>query len=270
MKRILLTLVVALLRMTQFARAQLGEGGIQDILRTRIDAERRGLGIVVGSVDKDGSRIVSYGDRGGGAGEVGADTVFEIGSVTKVLTALLLAEMANLGEVSLDDAVAKYLPPSVTMPLRAGRQITLRDLASQRSGLPRLPGNLAPNDAANPYADYTIAQLYEFLSGYQLTRDIGSKYEYSNLGFGLLGHALALKAGMDYEALVVDRICSPLGMQDTRIALSSSLRERLARGHDESLAEVKNWDLPALAGRGRAALDRGRSMQIPGSKPRLA
>ena len=90
----------------------------------------------------------------------------------------------------------------MTVPSRNGRQITLLDLSMQISGLPRMPNNLKPADPANPYADYDPPKLYEFLSRYKLTRDIGEKYEYSNLAVGLLGHALALKAGMSYEQLV--------------------------------------------------------------------
>src|SRR5437016_9721295 len=92
--------------------------------------------------------------------------------------------------------------------------------------------------------------LYEFLSTYQLSRDIGSQYEYSNLGGGLLGHALALRAGMSYEDLVESRICAPLGMNSTRITLTPEMKGRLAGGHNAALETVENWDLPTLAGAG--------------------
>jgi len=128
------------------------------------------------------------------------NTIFEVGSVTKVFTSLLLADMAQRGQVALTDPVAKSTCLlGLKMPERNGRQISLEDLATHTSGLPRLPSNLSPKDAANPYADYSIEQLYQFLSGYQLTRDIGPQYEYSNLGGGLLGHVLARRAGMDSE-----------------------------------------------------------------------
>ena len=136
------------------------------------------------------------------------------------------------------------------MPERNGRNITLADLATHSSGLPRMPSNFAPKDPANPYVDYTVEQLYEFLSGYKLERDIGAEYEYSNLGAGLLGHALALRAGMTYEALVRSRICDPLGMTDTRMTLTPEMTARLAVGHDNALAPVANWDNPTLAGAG--------------------
>ena len=106
--------------------------------------------------------------------------------MTKAFTSLLLADMAQRGEVALTDPVSRYLPAGVKVPERGGRSIQLQDLATHTSGLPRLPPNLRPKDAANPYADYTVPHLYEFLSRYSLKRDIGSRYEYSNLGGGLL------------------------------------------------------------------------------------
>jgi CubicO group peptidase (beta-lactamase class C family) len=113
-----------------------------------------------------------------------------------------------------------------------------------------MPNNFKPKDPQNPYADYTVAQMYEFLSSYELTRDIGSKYEYSNLGFGLLGHALALRAGTDYETLVKTRILTPLKMTSTTITLTPQLRARLAHGHNAALSPVPNWDIATLSGAG--------------------
>jgi serine-type D-Ala-D-Ala carboxypeptidase/endopeptidase len=109
---------------------------------------------------------------------------------------------------------------------------------------------MTPADPDNPFADYSVQQLYDFLSSYQLTRDIGSSYEYSNVGVGLLGHVLSLHAGSTYEALVRGRICDPLGMTDTRVTLTPDMKARLAVGHNAALAEAKNWDLPTLAGAG--------------------
>ena len=158
--------------------------------------------------------------------------------------------MVQRGEVALTDPVAKYLPPGVKMPERGGRSITLEDLATHTSGLPRLPTNLTPKDPANPYADYSVEQLYQFLSSYTLPRDIGTKYEYSNLGGGLLGHVLARRGGMEYEALVRTRILDPLGMSSTGITLSPDMKQRMAVGHNDKLDPVPNWDLPTLGGAG--------------------
>jgi serine-type D-Ala-D-Ala carboxypeptidase/endopeptidase len=224
---------------------------IRQILVDRIDVQHQSVGIVVGVISPEGRRIIAQGhlDKGD-ARPLNGDTIFEIGSATKVFTSLLLADMVQRGEVALDDPVAKYLPPGVKMPERNGRSITLLDLATHTSGLPRLPTNMTPKDPANPYADYSVEQLYQFLSAYQLTRDIGSQYEYSNLGGGLLGHVLARRAGMDYEMLVRSRICNPLGMSTTRITLPPEMKARLAAGHDSALGRVENWDLPTLAGAG--------------------
>lgn len=212
--------------------------------------QRRAPGIVIALVDANGTRIFARGVCQDGGAEVNADSLFEIGSVTKAFTALLLQEMADSGEVSLDDPISKYLPSEVTTPTRHGRAITLLDLATQTSGLPRLPDNLLPKQIDNPYADYTVPDLWAFLSHYELPRDIGQKYEYSNLGVGLLGHLLSRRAGTNYEALVVRRICDPLEMQSTRITLTAELRSRLALGHNASGMPVANWDIPTLAGAG--------------------
>jgi D-alanyl-D-alanine-carboxypeptidase/D-alanyl-D-alanine-endopeptidase len=136
------------------------------------------------------------------------------------------------------------------VPERAGRKITLRDLSTQTSGLPRMPDNFHPKDSGNPYADYTVEQLYQFISSYELTRDIGEKYEYSNLGVGLLGNVLTRRSGTDYEAMVRTRISKPLEMNDTRVTLSPEMKGRLAVGHDATLKPVPNWDIPAFAGAG--------------------
>ncbi len=225
------------------------DSAIQAIIKTRVES-KLATGIVVGVLQPDGRRrIVSHGSSGT-ARPLDGNSVFEIGSITKTFTGVLLAEMAARGEVKLDDPVAKFLPATATVPARNGREITLLDLAAQQSGLPRMPSNFSPKDATNPFADYDAAKLYAFLSGHALARDVGAQYEYSNLGVGLLGHALALRAGMDYETLVRRRILEPLQMTDTRIALTPDMRERLALGHDPAGKTVPNWDLDVLAGAG--------------------
>lgn len=224
---------------------------IRKILVERIDTFHQGVGIVVGVIDPQGSRTVAYGRLNqGDPRTLNGDTIFEIGSVTKVFTSLLLSDMVQRGEVALADPVAKYLPSDVKVPERGGRVITLVDLSTHTSGLPRMPSDFNPRDPANPYADYTTKQLFQFISSYQLTRNIGSQFEYSNLGGGLLGQALARRAGTDYEALVRSRITVPLGMSSTGITLSPEMKARLAIGHNDKLAAVPNWDLPALSGAG--------------------
>jgi D-alanyl-D-alanine-carboxypeptidase/D-alanyl-D-alanine-endopeptidase len=204
------------------------------------------VGAVVGVIEADSTRrIITI-----GTAPYDGNTLFEIGSITKVFTGILLAEMAERGEVRLDQPVAELLPAGTRVPSRNGRQIRLVDLATHSSGLPRLPNNFAPADITNPYVDYDDAKLYEFLRTYELTRDVGAAFEYSNLGVGLLGHALALRGGMSYEALVTERILKPLGLHSTKIQLAPEDSARLARGHNASGAPVHNWDLDVLVGAG--------------------
>ena len=223
---------------------------ILSIVKQRV-GEKRSAGIVVGVVDPNGhTRVVAYGDPGPGQPPLDGNSVFEIGSISKVFTATVLAEMVQEGKVRLDDPAQKYLPSRVHLPTRDGKEITLGNLSEQNSGLPRMPDNFQPADPANPYADYTVQQMYDFLSGYTLTRDIGSLYEYSNLGVGLLGHVLSLAAGKPYEELVRERVWQPLGMTHTAITFTPWMKQHLALGHDEQGAVVENWDIPTLAGAG--------------------
>jgi serine-type D-Ala-D-Ala carboxypeptidase/endopeptidase len=234
-------------------RARPSWQSIRRIIGERVDA-KRSAGIVAGIVDSDGRRVAAYGDPGPGQPPLDASSVFEVGSITKVFTATLLADMVARGEVALDEPGARLLPQAARVPTRGNRQIELMDLATQTSGLPRLPANLRWEDPAHPtMAGYTADQLYEFLSGYRLTRAIGSQYEYSNLGFGLLGHALALRAGTSYEQLVRERILKPLGMTMTGISLTRAMKERFALPHGERGDVVPVWDYGALAASGGSA-----------------
>jgi serine-type D-Ala-D-Ala carboxypeptidase/endopeptidase len=221
---------------------------IRAFLQQRVEVEKRDVGIVVGIVDENGSSIVSSGKMDNGTDqEVNGDTLFDLGSITKTFTALLLQDMIERGEMKLDDPVAGYLPQSVRMPTRNGKEITLLQLATHTSGLPLLPDNANPKSHL-PTADYTFEKLDAFVSGYQLTRDPGAKYEYSNPGIALLGQAIALKAGTNYESLVVDRICRPLKMDSTRITLTPELKARFATGHNQRGYAVPSWDWGALMG----------------------
>jgi CubicO group peptidase (beta-lactamase class C family) len=247
----LLLIAISFLSAQIPARAEVTDSEVKSILQDRIDRAKRGVGIVVGLVDEKGTRVITYGKPSQDSKEaLDGNSVFEIGSVTKVFTATLLADMVERGEVSLNDPISKYLPRTVKTPTRDGKEITLLDLSTQTSGLPRLPSNFAPKDPQNPYSDYSVDQMYAFLSGYSLTRGIGEKYEYSNFGVGLLGHILTLRAGTDYETLVRKRICQPLGMSDTKIKLTPEMLARMATGHNQTLKPVPNWDLPNLAGAG--------------------
>jgi CubicO group peptidase (beta-lactamase class C family) len=150
------------------------DDAIRRVLVQRVDEYHQAVGIVAGVIDVKGRRLISYGKASKSEERpLNGDTVFEIGSISKVFTALILADMARKGEVTLSDPVAKYLPETAKVPRRGDRQITLLDLATQSSGLPNMPSNFKPSNPGNPYADYTVDQLYQFLASYELTRDIG-------------------------------------------------------------------------------------------------
>jgi CubicO group peptidase (beta-lactamase class C family) len=177
-------------------------------------------------------------------------TLFEIGSITKTFTGLLLADLALRGVVSLDDPAQKFLPAGVTMPRHGERPIRLIDLSNHNSGLPRLPNNMQPADPLNPYADYDADLLYKFLNSYKLRYAPEERSAYSNLGAGLLGHLLERAAGQPYEALIKERICTPLGMNNTLVTLDGEHQSALAPGHDADGAPAKPWDLNVLVGAG--------------------
>ena len=220
------------------------------ILAARIEAGFS-KGIVVGLLENGKTRVFAAGQSDGPGGRpLDGATVFEIGSITKAFTGTLLAEMTGRGEVKLEQPLAEVLPKSVHVPAWGDTVITLLDLATHRSGLPRLPSNMTGANPKNPYADYTGELLEAFLDGHKLVTPPGFRYEYSNLGMGLLAYALALKVYKPYEALVVERILKPLRMDDTRITLTPGMKERLAAGHNDSGAVVPNWDFQALAGAG--------------------
>lgn len=204
--------------------------------------------LVVGYVDGDKSEVDAFGKLVDGKAP-DANTVFEIGSITKTFTATLLALDAQSGDLKLDEPVAALLP-GFKIPTRDGKQISLLDLAEQHSGLPRMPSNFDPADPKNPYADYDAAKMKAFLAGYELPRDPGAKYEYSNLGFGLLGYALAQHAHTTYSTLLEKEILRPLGMTMSATNFTPAMRAHLAPGHGEDGKPTDNWDLDALAGAG--------------------
>jgi CubicO group peptidase (beta-lactamase class C family) len=223
-------------------------GDVIESIETRIE---QGINpsIVVGIVDGSGEHYFNFGRTSEKGTSVNEHTIYEIGSISKVFTATLLAQNVIEGKVKLDDPIKKYLPADVKVLAREGKEITLGNLSDHTSGLPRLPDNMSPADPANPYADYTVEQMYDFLSRHQLSRDPGEAYEYSNFAQGLLGHILALHAGVSYEKLMASRIAEPLGMKETKITLDEKMKKDLATGHSGGM-EVKNWDIPTLAGAG--------------------
>jgi len=190
----------------------------------------------------------SAGQPGVTPGLAPENIVFEIGSISKVFTALLLAQAVEEGRAKLDDPIRRFLPESVTLS-NAAAALTLEQLATHTSGLPSLPDNFRPVDPLDPYADYTVDQLYNYLGRYQPEKPGPQPASYSNVGFGLLGHVLERILGSSYTDLVATRITGPLGMWDTAITLTAEQTTRFAKPHSSG-ETVRPWRLPTLPGAG--------------------
>jgi D-alanyl-D-alanine-carboxypeptidase/D-alanyl-D-alanine-endopeptidase len=232
------------------ARARLVEDSINAILARHA---RKHVGLVLGVCQQGEAWTFARGRIGADQPRSpGPETIFELGSVTKVFTATVLADMVEEGLVTLDDPVQRYLPAGVELPIR-GRPITLADLATQTSGLPRLPPGLlrrSLRQRRNPYARFTQSDLERATSCTRLKSRPGERLRYSNFGFGLLGYALARRTEQPFEQLVRERICDPLGLADTRISIPPETRDRFADGHNRRGRPVPHWDVLALAGAG--------------------
>jgi CubicO group peptidase (beta-lactamase class C family) len=211
-------------------------------------------GMVIGLVDptrKDGVTYLRFGRTSPEIAEApGPEAIFEIGSVSKVLTGLLLADAAGKGEVSLDTEVAKLLPFGVRFPDKDGARPTLAHLASHRSGLPTLPDNLAPESLLDPYATFGPRQLYAYLERAELLFVPGEHYAYSNLGAGLLGHLLERRLGVAYEQAVKTRVLAPLGLAETWIAVPEAEARRVVPGTTAGGEPTPAWTFDVLAGAG--------------------
>jgi len=201
-----------------------------------------GGGLVIGVMDHGNRQIFAY-------GTAKPDSIYEIGSITKTFTGLVLAQMVVQKKVTLDTPIRTLLPEGwVAKP--AGTEITLADLATQHSGLPRMPDNFKPQNPVNPYADYRAAQLQEFIARHGVAKPADAAFLYSNLGFGLLGYGLSLRAGIPYEQLVSTEVIGPLHLNDTGITLSPAQRARLIQGYDYNFDPIVPWDFDVFAGAG--------------------
>ena len=205
-------------------------------------APATGGGVVIGVVQHGTRRILVY-------GPVKEDSIFEIGSISKTFTGLILAQMVEQKKVRLDQPLRELLPAG-TVPKPEGTEITLLDLATQHSGLPRMPDNFHPADPNDPYADYHAANLYEFMGKHGVAKPESTSFNYSNLGFGLLGQALANQAKEAYPELLKTEITGPLRLSDTVVKLSPGQEKRFAEGHDAQRHVAHAWDLDAFAGAG--------------------
>ncbi len=189
-----------------------------------------------GSLDPDSNRVAD------------GQTLYEIGSVTKLFTGLLLADMVLRGEVAASDSLADLLPAGTVMPETDGKPITLELLATHRSGLPRLSPNfrdLGGKTPENPYRSFTREILYASLTDVSGNIRPDSRHEYSNFGYALLGGVLAGRTGESYETLVSQRFLKPLGMSDTVFEPGESQLSRWAPPHGADGKPCDNWNLAA-------------------------
>jgi serine-type D-Ala-D-Ala carboxypeptidase/endopeptidase len=263
------------------ASAQPGDARIKEILTQRITVDKQAVGLAAVVVDGDTVRIVTHGAMSLEKAEpVSPDTLFEVGSITKTFTALLLADMVLRGEVKLDDPVEKWLPQGLRgLKLRdhTGAPIQLVDLATHRSGLPRAPDNMPNGTRFDPYEDYRESQLLLFLKsrevmvetdGGKTTKKRDEAYAYSNLGFGLLGYVLARAADMSYAELLQKRVLAPLGLSSTYLEIPRSESTRFSNAHyldqGTTLKGAKHWRFDVIAPAGAlimSARDMGRYAQ---------
>jgi len=215
---------------------------LAEALKTGELAPSTGAGVSIAVVQHGIQRVFAY-------GTAKPDSIFEIGSITKTFTGLILAQMVEQGKVNFDDPVRTLLPPG-TVVKPAGDEITLLDLATQHSGLPRMPDNFKPGDPANPYAEYAAADLYAYIARRGVGRPAKTDFLYSNLGFGLLGQALAVRSGLSWPELLKQQVTGPLGLRDTTVALTPEQQARFIPGHDADHHLAHAWDLVAFAGAG--------------------
>lgn len=177
-----------------------------------------------------------------------ADTIYELGSISKVFTSLLLADAASNGNLTLDQPIGTLMPEMNDSNPDVGKSITLKQLAIHTSGLPRMPTNINPADPNNPFAGYDRELLVEFMKTVKPQHRAGKKYEYSNLGGGLLGELVAHHANTGYDQLLREKILEPLKMNDTFVRIPETHRQRMAPPHNAALLPDHNWGFGVLDG----------------------
>ena len=228
--------------------------------------------MVVGIVDEHGSSVISCGDLDNGTDrQADGDTVFSIQSASYTFFCLLLEDMVERGAVQPDEPVAKYLPASIKMPTYHGKQITVRQVAKETSGLrPSLGDAIDPKRADNPFEGFTAEKFFALLSDCRLTSEPGTTHLHGGVDRGVLNQALALKAGMDYESLLRSRVLRPWNMNDTGLTLTPEQESRLAPEHSKLGCAMPRLAGGRLHSPGRDLLDRQWLAQVPiGLRPRL-
>jgi D-alanyl-D-alanine-carboxypeptidase/D-alanyl-D-alanine-endopeptidase len=204
-------------------------------------------GLVLAVVRGEESIVLGFGEtRPGSKVEPDGRSILRMGSIAKVMAGHVLASMAADATVKLTEPLAKYAPPGAKVPAFAGREITLLDLATYTAGLPReLPDAADPKPGENPFTRFQADAYWRWLARATLPYAPGSGAMYSNLGFGLLGEALARAGGKPYGALLAERVAAPLGMVDTTTKLSAAQAPRAMTGLDLDGKEAPLWDTPA-------------------------
>jgi CubicO group peptidase (beta-lactamase class C family) len=225
------------------------DAGVDRVLAARIDGDRSGVCVVAVVVvrQRDGAVDEQRADRcatGARSLPTAPGYRFEIGSISKAFTGVLLSEMAERKELSLDDTVQQHLPAGVTMPRFEGLEVTLRDLVTHTSGLPALPPGMRPLSQLNPYVDVDEKVIVGGLSHLALTHPPGEQHAYSNWAFMLLSDIVGRRAGQPYDALLTERVLAPLGMKDTIV----SDDHRLIPGHTSFGRPTPAWDFPPRFG----------------------
>ncbi|QDV44151.1 Beta-lactamase precursor [Stieleria neptunia] len=222
---------------------------IRSLVQPYLDSEQV-VGLSLGLIAGDSSATFHFGKTSADGDQPTDQTVYEIGSVSKVFTGILLADAVVQNKVKLDQDAADLMPGGARMPDSNGKKISLLDLSIHRSGLPRLPSNMKNVGGENPYADYTSQLALEFLDGYSLTRDPGDKMEYSNLAVSFLGYLLGHQAGKSYDQLLTERIAKPLGMTSTTVTGDAEVLKRLAAGHATPGKPHSTWEFADMPGAG--------------------
>lgn len=215
---------------------------LKRILVQRIDVEKQAIGMVIGRLDRNGTCFVAHGTRSTlDLRPIDDQTIFPVGSITKVFTSYLLADMTQRGELNLDDPVVLHLGSDLFAGDSRGSAITLSHLSWHVAGLPSLPTDFEPASLTDPYAGYTEEQLLSSLQRQKLLSAPGTEYHYSNMGAAILAAIISRTAKSSYTALVRDRVTGPRGMANTAVILSPESRKDLVQGHSWALAPVPPW-----------------------------
>lgn len=222
---------------------------VRQHVNERVDRELN-RSIVVGIVTDSSEEYITAGTMSDEfPAKPDKDTLFEIGPVTKLFTAAATTNLVQRKQLSWKTPINALLPQEADPPKFEDRFINIHSLATHSAGLPRLPLNLNPADAKNPYADYGQEDMYAALGMAALPYPPSTIYLYSNFGYGLLGHLLEARLDKPYETIIAERITIPMKMTDTVVTLSDEQRVRLATGHNGT-ESTPNWDYKAMQGAG--------------------